>query len=217
VEGATRLPGSLSQSLLRRTTQSARLKSAIEGIRPARRAVGRYVAGATQEDAIRVAGDLAGEQLMVAVEYLGAEVRDGVGARRVADAYISLLNALHQAGLSSRAEVSVKPSVLGRALPGGDEIVLDHARRVCAAAHRTGSTVTLDMEDHTTTDSTLAILHQLRLDFPETGVVLQACLRRTEGDCRDLSYAGSRIRLCKGAYDEPAGVAFTDRVPIDRE
>ena len=59
------------------------------------------------------------------------------------------------------------------------------------------------MEDHTTTDSTLGILRELRRDFPETGAVLQAYLRRTEADCRDLAYEGSRVRLCKGAYDEP--------------
>jgi proline dehydrogenase len=59
----------------------------------------------------------------------------------------------------------------------------------------------LDMEDHTTTDSTLAILRELRKDFPETGAVLQAYLHRTEADCRSLVYEGSRVRLCKGAYD----------------
>ena len=60
------------------------------------------------------------------------------------------------------------------------------------------------MEDHTTTDSTLGILRELRRDFPETGAVLQAYLHRTEADCRDLAYAGSRVRLCKGAYKEPS-------------
>jgi proline dehydrogenase len=72
------------------------------------------------------------------------------------------------------------------------------------------------MEDHTTTDSTLEILRQLRVDFPETGAVLQAYLHRTESDCRDLAYAGSRVRLCKGAYDEPASVAFQKRIDVDR-
>jgi proline dehydrogenase len=67
------------------------------------------------------------------------------------------------------------------------------------------------MEDHTTTDQTLATLRELRKDFPETGAVLQAYLRRTEDDCRALAYEGSRVRLCKGAYKEPASVAFQDR------
>ena len=72
------------------------------------------------------------------------------------------------------------------------------------------------MEDHTTTDSTLGILRELRKDFPETGAVLQAYLRRTEADCRDLAYEGSRVRLCKGAYKEPESVAFQDKHEVDR-
>ena len=72
------------------------------------------------------------------------------------------------------------------------------------------------MEDHTTTDSTLGILRELRKDFPETGAVLQAYLRRTEADCRDLAYEGSRVRLCKGAYNEPESVAFQDKHEVDQ-
>jgi proline dehydrogenase len=72
------------------------------------------------------------------------------------------------------------------------------------------------MEDHSTTDSTLRILRELRKDFPETGAVLQAYLRRTEADCRDLAYEGSRVRLCKGAYKEPESVAFQGRRDVDR-
>ena len=72
------------------------------------------------------------------------------------------------------------------------------------------------MEDHTTTDSTLAVLTELRQDFPTTGAVIQSYLRRSVGDCRDLAGAGSRVRLCKGAYDEPESVAFRDRDEVDK-
>ncbi|CAM2793069.1 proline dehydrogenase family protein [Prescottella defluvii] len=75
--------------------------------------------------------------------------------------------------------------------------------------------MTVDAEDHTRTDSTLAIVRELRADFPWLGTVLQAYLRRTEGDCRDLSGAGSRIRLCKGAYREPESVAYQSRGDVD--
>jgi proline dehydrogenase len=78
-----------------------------------------------------------------------------------------------------------------------------------------GTEVTIDMEDHTVTDATLDVLRELRREFPETGGVLQAYLHRTEEDCRDLAVAGSRIRLCKGAYDEPADVAWRDRHQVD--
>ena len=100
--------------------------------------------------------------------------------------------------------MSVKLSAIGQALPDvGHKTALENARSICRAARNAGTTVTLDMEDHTTTDSTLAILRELRKDFPETGAVLQAYLHRTEADCRALAYEGSRVRLCKGAYNEP--------------
>jgi proline dehydrogenase len=70
------------------------------------------------------------------------------------------------------------------------------------------------MEDHTTTDSTLGIVAELRHDFPQTGAVIQAYLRRSEGDCRALATAGSRVRLCKGAYREPASVAYQSRAEV---
>src|SRR6185295_14019617 len=132
-------------------------------------------------------------------------------------AYLDLLDALSAKGLSRNAEVSVKLSAVGQALPGEDaKVAIENARTICHAARNAGTTVTLDMEDHTTTDSTLGTLRELRQDFPETGAVVQAYLRRTEADCRDLAYEGSRVRLCKGAYNEPESVAFVDRHEVDR-
>jgi proline dehydrogenase len=95
-------------------------------------------------------------------------------------------------------------------------MALEHAREICAAAAVNGSTVTLDMEDHTTVDSTLAILRKLREDHPATGVAIQAYLFRSEEDCRDLSAEGSRVRLVKGAYREPAAVAHQGRTAVDK-
>ena len=95
----------------------------------------------------------------------------------------------------------MKLSALGQALPdGGEQFALDNARAICVAAAAAGTTVTLDMEDHTTIDSTLRVLKVLREDYPWVGAVLQSMLHRTEQDCRDLAYPGSRIRLVKGAY-----------------
>ena len=114
-------------------------------------------------------------------------------------------------------EVSIKLSALGQSLPvDADKIALDAARKVCEAAAAAGTTVTVDMEDHTTTDATLATVRDLRVDYPWVGAVLQSQLRRTEADCRDLAGPGSRVRLCKGAYDEPGSVAFgrTDEVDL---
>ncbi|MGV3561846.1 MAG: proline dehydrogenase family protein, partial [Nocardioides sp.] len=116
--------------------------------------------------------------------------------------------------LTSAAGVSVKLSALGQEV--GDKLAYEDAHMICAAAAEAGTTVTLDMEDHTTTDSTLSILRELRKDFPETGAVLQAYLHRTEADCRQLAHEGSRVRLCKGAYAEPEEVAFQDKLDVDK-
>src|SRR5439155_13040136 len=95
------------------------------------------------------------------------------------------------------------------------DVALENARKICAAAEAVGATVTLDMEDHTTTDSTLGILRELRGEYPWVGAVLQAYLRRTEADCAALAGPGSRVRLCKGAYAEPASVAYQTREEVD--
>ena len=127
------------------------------------------------------------------------------------EAYVALLDRLDDLGLAHAVEVSVK---LSARRPGpARRRRADRARPrrapICAAAARAGTTVTLDMEDHTTVDSTLEILATLRREHPWVGAVLQSALRRTEADAADLARAGSRVRLVKGAYAEPASVAYT--------
>jgi proline dehydrogenase len=188
-----------------------------------RAVVRRFVGGSDRSAAVGAARALAENALYVTLDHLGEDTTDAEQAAAIADEYVALLVALDGAGLTerlgpltARAEVSVKLSAIGQALPGdGEKIALEHARRICAAASRVGATVTLDMEDHTTTDSTLGMLVELRADFPETAGVLQSYLRRTEGDCCDLAGAGSRIRLCKGAYQEPASAAYQDELDVD--
>jgi proline dehydrogenase len=179
--------------------------------------VARYVPGETTEAAIEATRALAGDGLLTTLDYLGEDTLDRAQAEQTVQAYVELLQGLGRSGLAHSAEVSVKLSAVGQALPGdGEKIALDNARTICRAAHNAGTTVTLDMEDHTTTDSTLEVLRNLRQDFPETGAVVQAYLHRTEADCRDLAYEGSRVRLCKGAYKEPESVAFQSALDVDR-
>ncbi|WP_432476364.1 proline dehydrogenase family protein [Nocardioides sp. GXQ0305] len=176
-----------------------------------------YVPGETTASAVDASAALVDDGLQVTLDFLGEDTVDAEHADATVAAYVELLGELARRGLSRRAEVSVKLSAVGQALPSnGHKIALENARTVCRAARNAGTTVTLDMEDHTTTDSTLAILRELRQDFPETGAVLQSALHRTEADCRALAHEGSRVRLCKGAYLEPEEVAFQDRTDIDR-
>jgi proline dehydrogenase len=176
-----------------------------------------YVPGESTESAVTATAQLVEDGLMVTLDYLGEDTLDAEQADATVAAYVDLLESLSAAGLTRRAEVSVKLSAVGQALPdSGHKVALENARTICRAARNAGTTVTLDMEDHTTTDSTLSILRELRKDFPETGAVLQASLHRTEADCRALAFEGSRVRLCKGAYLEPEAVAFQERLDIDR-
>jgi proline dehydrogenase len=198
-------------------SRSDRVRHLVETAPVSRSVVARFVAGTTAEDAVDATRALVAQGLLASLDRLGEDTLDLDQAQDTRDAYLRLLELLAADGLTSGAEVSVKLSAVGQALPGdGEKVALENARAICEAARGAGTTVTLDMEDHTTTDSTLGILRELREDFPETGAVLQAYLRRTEADCRDLAHAGSRVRLCKGAYKEPESVAFQGRSDVDR-
>jgi len=176
-----------------------------------------YVPGESTADAVRATSGLVDDGLRVTLDYLGEDTTDAAQAEATVAAYKDVLSELTSRGLAAHAEVSVKLSAIGQFLPdNGHKVALENARDICRAARNAGTTVTLDMEDHTTTDSTLSILRELRKDFPETGAVLQAMLHRTEADCRALAYEGSRVRLCKGAYMEPEDVAFQEKVEIDK-
>jgi proline dehydrogenase len=198
-------------------SRSGRIRHLVETAPVSRNVVARYVAGTSGDDAVAATRDLINSGRLVTLDRLGEDIRERSQADDTRDAYLALLKFLRDEGLASGSEVSVKLSAVGQALPdGGAEFARDNAFAVCEAARAAGTTVTLDMEDHTTTDSTLGILRELRADFPETGAVVQSYLRRTEADCRDLAHAGSRARLCKGAYKEPESVAFQSKSDVDR-
>jgi proline dehydrogenase len=197
-------------------SRSQKIKKVTTRAPIAREVVQRFVPGETADDAVGATRQLVGAGLSVSIDHLGEDTTTTEQANAIVCAYQDLLGRLNEAGLTAATEVSVKLSALGQSLVDGDSIALRNAQLICDAARTSGTTVTVDMEDHTTTDSTLGILSELRRDFPDTGAVLQAYLYRTEGDCRDLAYAGSRVRLCKGAYAEPQSVAFGDRSEIDR-
>jgi proline dehydrogenase len=197
--------------------RSGRIKSLVSTMPVSAGIVRGYVPGEETMDAVHATAGLVEEHLRVTLDYLGEDTLDTDQADSTVQAYLDVLEALSARGLTRHAEVSVKLSAIGQAIaPHGHKIALENARTICRAARNAGTTVTLDMEDHTTTDATLATLRELRKDFPETGAVLQAYLHRTEADCRALAFEGSRVRLCKGAYDEPAEVAFQSRLEVDK-
>jgi proline dehydrogenase len=198
-------------------SRSVRVRHLVETAPVSRGVVARFVAGNSAEEAVRSSRRLVESGRLVSLDRLGEDTVERSQADATRDAYVTLLKLLAEDGLTAAAEVSVKLSAVGQALPGdGEKLALDNAFAICEAARDVGTTVTLDMEDHTTTDSTLQILADLRKEFPSTGAVVQAYLHRTEADCRELATPGSRVRLCKGAYKEPASVAFQGKDEVDR-
>jgi proline dehydrogenase len=199
-------PSAALRHVLLWASRRRQIKRAVTSAPVTRDVVRRFVAGETIDDALRVSRSLTGEGLQVSLDHLGEDTLDAATAHAAVDAYRSLATRLADLGLAATAEMSVKLSAVGQALD--ESMALDNARLICAAADAAGSAVTIDMEDHTTTDSTLRLVGLLREDFPSTGAVLQASLRRTEDDCRTLGTPGSRVRLCKGAYQEPSSLAW---------
>jgi proline dehydrogenase len=199
-------PSAALRHVLLWASRRRQIKRAVTSAPVTRDVVRRFVAGEDIDDALRVTKALTGEGLQVSLDHLGEDTLDAATAQAAVDAYCTLAARFADLGLAATAEMSVKLSAVGQALD--ESMALDNARVICEAARAAGSSVTIDMEDHTTTDSTLRIVGLLRQDFPSTGAVLQASLHRTEDDCKFLGVPGSRVRLCKGAYQEPASLAW---------
>jgi proline dehydrogenase len=220
--------------VLRRALLAAAASERVRGlvtVTPAARAVvRRYVAGESIGDAVTVARELREAGLLVTLDYLGEDTTDALHASATATQYVQLLGKLSAEGLTvdGAVEVSVKATAVGLLLGAGDggepgavsalgqRVATEHVERIALAARNAGTTVTLDAEDHRTTDAALWIGTALRAKLPFVGNVVQAALRRTETDVRSLAAPGVRVRLCKGAYAEPAAEAFTARHDIDK-
>jgi proline dehydrogenase len=206
----------LSRTLLA-ASHSRKVRGLITGVPVTRRVVDRFVAGEDLDQAGTVISALVAEGLAVTVDRLGEDTLNAADAAATRDAYLAMLKRFAELGIAGRTEVSVKLSALGQKLPrDAAQISLENAVAIAEAAHEAGTTMTLDMEDHSTVDATLGTLRELRGEFPWVGVAIQAMLFRTEGDVTDLATAGSRVRLVKGAYMEPASVAHQDKHDVDK-
>jgi proline dehydrogenase len=191
------------------------LRSFCENTRFGRTMSSRFVAGMEIGDALRVAEALNHQGMHVTLDSLGESVSSEVEAHRAAEIYHELLDAIDARKVD--ANISVKLTQMGLELdPALAESI---AESLTAHAHRLGNFVRIDMEDSSLTQATLDIVYRLHAR-PELrdaiGIVIQAYLYRSQADIEQLNADGIRVRLCKGAYKEPAEVAFPAKSDVDR-
>jgi proline dehydrogenase len=177
--------------------------------------VARFVAGETLDEALHALERLRAAGLRTTVDVLGESVDSAAAARTAAGTYVDVLDALAARGLDGN--VSVKLSQMGLDVDPG--LARENVERIVTRAATHGAFVRIDMEDHSKTDATLDLWRAVRpfnRASGDTGVVIQAALRRSASDLDTIVAEQGRVRLCKGAYKEPESVAFVDRAEVDQ-
>jgi proline dehydrogenase len=176
-----------------------------------RRVSRRFVAGESLDEAIAVVKKLNAQGLLVTFDHLGESVTSEREAREAKDDYLRALDAI--ATNQVQSQVSVKLTQMGLGLSA--DVCLDNLRQILGKAKQSGTFVTIDMEDSKHTQTTLNIFKTLREEFDNVGIVIQSYLYRSEADIIALRALGANVRLCKGAYKEPAEVAFPEKTDVD--
>ncbi|HET9480548.1 MAG TPA: proline dehydrogenase family protein [Candidatus Polarisedimenticolia bacterium] len=177
-----------------------------------RRMAAPYIAGETRRQAIELVSRLhAAGGLCSTVDVLGEDVRDQAESRALLEEYSAILDDL---GRSRHANISIKLSALGQSLD--EDLCAANLETLLSHAARYDQFVRFDMEDHTTTDSTLGFYRRFVGRFPRIGVVLQSRLHRTARDVEELSRLKPNVRLCLGIYREPVSIAVQDKPSMKR-
>ena len=192
-------------------SKSERFKAFLSRFKSFNNVTRRFVAGEDLTDAVEAIRNLNREGISASFDHLGESITSESEIHREVDEYVRVLESIHDTGLDSN--VSVKLTQLG--LDVGPELCYANARTIVEAALKHNNFVRIDMEDSPKTDATLQIFRRLRTEFENVGIVIQSYLFRSEKDIEDLLKIGARIRLCKGAYQEPPTVAFPDKADVD--
>jgi proline dehydrogenase len=171
----------------------------------------RFVAGETIEKAVKVINELNQLGLVVTIDYLGEFVDNEAEANEMANNSITAIKAIGREKLKS--ELSLKMTSMG--LDISDEVVMNNMRRILTSAKENNVFVTIDMEDYHRCQKTLDIYKKLKSEFDNVGTVVQSYLYRTVEDIKDLKAFSPNLRMVKGAYKEPAEVAFPDKKDVD--
>jgi proline dehydrogenase len=197
--------------LLLWAAEKERIQRMITEGRLTQNVVGRFVAGESLEDAIRVIRDLNAKGIGGILDYLGEGVTDPAGAQEAADSYLTSIKRIEETGIDTT--VSVKPTQLGLQFDKGT--CIDHLRRLAAQAEAVGTNVEIDMEQSDHVFDTLDVYRSLHPDFPGLRIAIQAYLRRTPVDLETMAGLKPRVRLVKGAYAEREEIAFQRHAEID--
>ena len=196
---------------------NGRLEQVVGRLPASRGIASRFVPGTGTDDLLEACQRLVGSGCSVMVDLQVRPAADQDAADLVAEDYLALVEALARHGLARYADLNLRLEALGQDLPEvGAKLCLEHVRTIAAAARAAGVLVSLPVRDHRGVEPTLETLREVRRDFPETGAVLRANLRRTQDDCRALAHEGSRVRLTKGAADEPETVSYAGRHECDK-
>ncbi len=186
-------------------------RTLVTRLRFARRTANRFVAGETADDAVAAIKSLNATHINATLDHLGESVRTEAEAQHAAESYVYVLEKIQKNKVCSN--VSIKLTQFGLDL--GADLCTRNVRRVVEQAHGLDNFVRIDMEGSDYTDRTLAVFRALRQEFDNVGIVVQAYLYRTEADVRSLIASGARVRLCKGAYQEPPDKAFPLKADVD--
>lgn len=209
---------SVMRDVLLRMAGGSRFRRAVETPSMEHEIVRKYVAGPSISSAIDTASWLVARGRLVSLTHLASDPHDAIAAQERRKSIRKVIRRLSDAGLTDdgRADVSVRLSALGAAMgPTGPASAVDSARFLAEAAAAARVSLTVETERDIPVDTTILAVHALREEFPQTGVSLQACLLRTEDDCRDLVGRGARVRLTKGAAG-PDPAVYASGHDVDR-
>jgi proline dehydrogenase len=184
----------------------------VETSRLAQRLSSRFVAGERLEDALRVGQRINSEGITLTLDHLGESVTSLAEASQARDVYLRALEEIHSSGV--KGNVSLKLTQFGLDL--SPDACRANVARLVERAAALGTFVRIDMESSEYTDRTLDLVEELHAQFPCVGTVIQSYLYRSQKDIKRLCSRRIRVRLCKGAYLEPAGVAFPTKADVDR-
>lgn len=188
------------------------LKNVLTNVSLFKKITDRFVAGETIEEAAVAVKELNKLKISVTFDHLGEAIKNEAEAEAEVVEYGKILSKIDKDGLNSN--VSLKPTQLGLAID--PELGLRNIKRVVEKARAYNNFVRIDMEDTPYTTATIDMFKKLRQEYDNVGIVIQAYLYRSKEDIQDLLKCNARIRLCKGAYDEPATVAFPKKVDTDK-